>query len=215
MQTMEGWLIDWKQAVQDAFGTRVQFLGIQGSAARGEATPDSDWDLVVLLDQIDYKDVEQYASVIKPWRQERRLCGFFGGVQELKQWDRGELLSFYFDTTPIAGNIDWILPLLTREEAGRAVQTGCCTIYHMCVHNAIFERDRGIQKELCKQALFTLRALHYQRTGNYPRTKHELREQLQGDDAAFMDLLDRGWEAMSLDEVSQRLLAWAKETLCQ
>ena len=41
-----------KAALQDAFGDRLQGIVLYGAEARGEAGPDSDVDLLVILDRV-------------------------------------------------------------------------------------------------------------------------------------------------------------------
>jgi predicted nucleotidyltransferase len=46
----------WKdlfvRSLQERFGDRVWFVGLQGSYGRGEATEKSDIDMVVILDEL-------------------------------------------------------------------------------------------------------------------------------------------------------------------
>ncbi|MBQ9996427.1 MAG: nucleotidyltransferase domain-containing protein, partial [Clostridia bacterium] len=46
--------------ITSVFGERVRFIGIQGSQARGEANENSDIDVVLLLDRLDYADIKAY-----------------------------------------------------------------------------------------------------------------------------------------------------------
>ncbi len=41
-----------KEALLEAFGPRLCYMGLQGSWLRGEATPRSDIDTVVILDRL-------------------------------------------------------------------------------------------------------------------------------------------------------------------
>ena len=49
---MEAWMRQLSHRLQDAFGARLRFVGLQGSRARGEAGPESDIDAVVILDYV-------------------------------------------------------------------------------------------------------------------------------------------------------------------
>ena len=46
------WMDAFLPALLEAFPGQVAFVGIQGSYGRGEAGPDSDVDLVVVLDEL-------------------------------------------------------------------------------------------------------------------------------------------------------------------
>ena len=52
MIDIEPWLARFDRLLRETFGDRIQFAGLQGSYARGEATESSDIDLVVLLDAL-------------------------------------------------------------------------------------------------------------------------------------------------------------------
>ena len=47
---MKTWMEAFMARMRQAFGDRLAFVGLQGSRARGEATPKSDIDVVVVLD---------------------------------------------------------------------------------------------------------------------------------------------------------------------
>ena len=46
----DSWLTQFVRAVTGAFPGRVECIGLQGSRGSGEAGPDSDIDVVVILD---------------------------------------------------------------------------------------------------------------------------------------------------------------------
>ena len=50
MMEIENWMKQYCGAVRAAFGDRVRYIGLQGSRGRGEAGPDSDIDVVCILD---------------------------------------------------------------------------------------------------------------------------------------------------------------------
>jgi len=50
---VEGLLADFKERLFSTFGSRFQRAVLYGSRARGEATPDSDIDVLVVLDPLE------------------------------------------------------------------------------------------------------------------------------------------------------------------
>jgi predicted nucleotidyltransferase len=67
-----------------------------GSQARGDARPDSDWDLLVLMDKnkITYEDENKYAY---PFAEMGWDYGAYISVKMYteEQWKKGEMFPFY------------------------------------------------------------------------------------------------------------------------
>ena len=52
------WMKNFLQTLNETFGDRVWFVGLQGSYGRGEATETSDIDVVVILDELSTMDIQ-------------------------------------------------------------------------------------------------------------------------------------------------------------
>lgn len=52
------WMKHFTELLNETFGERIYFVGIQGSYGRGEATESSDIDAVVILDKLTAGDVK-------------------------------------------------------------------------------------------------------------------------------------------------------------
>lgn len=96
---LEKWLEDWTACVDDIFGERIRFLGIQGSYGRGKATAESDIDVVLLLDGLQLEDLQAYDEAVSALPMREKLCGFVGGWEELIHWDKADLFQFIQDTS--------------------------------------------------------------------------------------------------------------------
>ena len=55
------WLEKYVHEVVSTFGYRIWFIGVQGSYARGEATEESDIDVVLILHQ------QRPPHIVPPW----------------------------------------------------------------------------------------------------------------------------------------------------
>ena len=97
MINAEIWMADILCQLQQVFGTRLQYLGLQGSYRRGEATESSDIDVVVLLDAVALDDLDTYRSIARAMPEGQKACGFFGSTADLLNWPRHELFGFYKD----------------------------------------------------------------------------------------------------------------------
>jgi len=58
---------------------------------------------------------------------EKRI--WFVGLQgNYAQWETSDLFQFYYDTKPIKGSLDELLPRIDDFSVNRAIKTGVCNI---------------------------------------------------------------------------------------
>ena len=164
---MREWMEELVARLQETFGARLRFVGLQGSRARGEAGPESDIDAVVILDAVSIQDIRAYRALLETMPEREKVCGFFGGAAELARWDRADLFQFVHDTLSFYGDLSALTPPLGREDARRAALKGACDIYHGCVHGLLFDRDPAALAALYKMSAFALRAKYFWQTGEY------------------------------------------------
>lgn len=214
---MKAWMETFAARMRQTFGDRVAFIGLQGSRARGEATPKSDIDVVVVLDRLGADDISAYRAALEGLPEREKICGFLSGRAELAAWEKSDLFQFVHDTIPFYGDLSAIAPPLNREDARRAALMGACNVYHGCVHNLLFERDADVLYGLYKTAGFALRAKHFWQTGAYISKAAELAMALPEAEARLLTERD-DVEALVADgeafeEFSRLLFAWAGETI--
>ena len=188
MINIDEWLNNYKQLVSTTFGSRVLFIGLQGSFGRGESTDSSDIDVALILDIVTVKDLNIYKTLIAKLPHRERLCGFVSGKAELSAWCKHDLFQFYHDTIPILGSLDDILPAITIEDARQAVQVGACNLYHACSHNYLHGMDVAVLASLYKYAFFILQAKHFCDCGQYAKSHTALEKAVTGDDLSVLQL---------------------------
>ena len=205
------WLEEFVRAMNRAFPGRVECIGLQGSRGRGEAGPDSDIDMVVILDRLEAGDLERYRRATEVLPNRELLCGFVSGRSELEHWEPSELFQFYHDTRPLVGGLEFLREKFGRDDAARAVQIGAGTIYHACVHNALHERDPELLAGLYKSAVFTLQAYYFYETGWYVARHRALLERLTGENREILAraLALRVGETPDLEADGGLLFRWA------
>ncbi len=167
MLDLSTWLNRFSAALDTAFGSRVWFVGLQGSYGRGEATDTSDIDVVVILDALSTDDIRAYGALLDTLPHRELICGFLSGKEELLHWDAADLFQFYHDTKPLKGSLDPLLKRLDQTAVERAIHTGVCNLYHACVHNMLHEKSRDVLRSLYKSAVFTVQAVCFQQSGQY------------------------------------------------
>ena len=217
MIQISSWTDSFIQALDARFGSRVWFVGLQGSYSRGEATENSDIDMVVILDELTAADLKAYSDMLDTLEHRELICGFLAGKAQLLHWEPSDLFQFYYDTTPLKGSLDELLPLLDAAAVRKAIQTGVCNIYHGCVHNMLYEKSEDILQGLYKAASFVLQAICFQQTGRYFRRQIDLLTQVSPQDRAiaetFIHLKNGG--AVDFVPMSEALFAWAANRIAQ
>ncbi|MBQ2378523.1 MAG: nucleotidyltransferase domain-containing protein [Clostridia bacterium] len=209
------WMDGFLKALDKEFGHRVWFVGLQGSYGRGEATETSDIDVVVILDELSASDIQRYNAMLDTLPHRELICGFLSGKEELFHWEPSDLLQFYYDTTPLKGSLDELLPLLDTATIERAVRIGACNIYHGCVHNMLHEKSEDALKGLYKAASFVVQAVALRQTGKYVKQKRDLLNVVSSDEKIIVENLLRIKDgcAFDFDNMSETLFLWSKKII--
>ena len=213
MIEISSWMEKVVGVLEERFGDRVWFVGLQGSYGRGEATETSDIDVVVILDELTVQDIQAYNAMVDTLPNRELICGFVSGKKELLNWEPSDLFQFYHDTTPIKGSLDELLVLIDDVAIERAIKIGACNIYHGCVHNMLHEKSDEILKGLYKAASFVVQAICFQETGCYVKSQKALLEKVSGEERSIVEnfLSLKNNDKVDFEEMSNTLFAWSKK----
>lgn len=217
MIDMNAWMQDFLQTLNETFKNRVWFVGLQGSYGRGEATETSDIDVVVILDELSVEDIQTYNAMLDTMSHRELICGFLSGKKEIVNWEPSDLFQFYYDTTPIVGSLDELLPLLDEVAVYGAIKIGACNIYHGCVHNMLYEKNEEILRGLYKAASFVVQAIAFKETGKYISRQKELRQVVSDEEQVIVDtfLNLKNGGMVEFEQMSKKLFVWAKKWIAQ
>lgn len=213
MVDINAWMHDFLQKLNEAFGKRVWFVGLQGSYGRSEATQTSDIDAVVILDELSALDIQTYDEMLNTLSHRELICGFLSGKNEILNWEPSDLFQFYHDTTPIKGSLDELLAAIDETAVNRAIKIGACNIFHGCVHNMLYEKSEDILRGLYKSASFVVQAIAFKQTGNYIKYQKDLLPVVFPDERVIVDtfLNMKKGEAVDFFPMSETLFVWAKK----
>jgi len=217
MLDIQVWMKNLTEKLQAAFGEKLEFVGLQGSYGRGEATESSDIDVVVIFSELAMSELELYKELIGEMPHREKICGFVSGWNELINWDKADLFQFYHDTTPYFGSIDHLLLLGDRSDVKRAVLLGACNIYHMCSHNFLHEYDAQILRSLYKTSFFVMIAEHFYETGDFIKKKSDLIPLLPEEERKLLESMSL-FDASLLDddlfkELTKNMLEWSSRLI--
>ena len=214
MIDIKTWVPQFVNKVEQSFGNRIWFIGLQGSYGRNEATDASDIDVVVILDELRIDDLKTYRDMLDTLPNRDFICGFISGKAELLNWEASDLFQFYYDTEPIKGNLDALLEKIDKRSVRRAIKIGACNIYHACVHNFVHEKNYDILRSLYKSAVFVIQAVWFYETGNYIKSKTELQSAIYPP-SAVLDTAQKlkCGEKVQFDAMSELLINWTKTVI--
>ena len=211
------WMQSFLQILNETFASRVWFVGLQGSYGRGEATENSDIDVVVVLDKLSAMDLQTYNIMLDSLSHRELICGFISGKDDIMKWEPSDLFQFCYDTTPIKGSLDEVMALIDESAVNRAIKIGACNIFHGCVHNMLHEKSEDILRGLYKSASFVVQAIVFKQTGNYMKHQKELLQVVSYDERViietFMTLKNGGMVDFNL--MSDTLFAWSKKWIAK
>jgi hypothetical protein len=209
---------EFQEKLVELFGPRIEFVGLQGSYNRGEATETSDIDMVVILDEVTPADLRAYSAMVDTLPNREKACGFIAGKREIRSWERPDLFQFYHDTTPLVGTLDDLIPAISADDVRRAIRLGACNIYHICGHNLVHGKKPGTLRGFYKAAAFTVQAIYFDQTGDYVKKKVDLLPLLQPSERvilqAAMDFKAAPEKAAEgFDAYADQLFNWASEVI--
>ena len=211
------WMNEFLGTLNEVFGDRVWFVGLQGSYGRGEATEASDIDVVVILDELAITDVQKYNAMLNTLPHRELICGFVSGEDELLKWEPSDLFQFCHDTTPIKGSLDEVMTVIDEDAVNRAIKIGACNIYHGCVHNMLHEKSEDILRGLYKSASFVVQAIAFKQTRKYIKYLSELLNVATTDERliveTFLNLKNGG--TIDFNLMSEALFAWSKKCIVE
>ena len=215
MIDIDAWMKSYLQILNETFGNRVWFVGLQGSYGRGEATETSDIDVVAILDELSAADIQSYHAMLDTLPHRELICGFLSGKEEIMNWEPSDLFQFCHDTTPIKGSLDEVMAVIDESAVNRAIKIGACNVYHGCVHNMLHEKSEDILRGLHKSASFVVQAIAFKETGNYISHQKDLLQVVSSAEQAIVEtfLTLKNGGTVDFNLMSETLFAWSQKRI--
>jgi len=218
MINIENYIAKLIPSLQQCFGGRLLYVGLQGSYLRGEATNSSDMDIMVVLDRLSVSDLDAYRDVIHSLEHEDKSCGFICSGEDLSNWNPLEICHLIHSTKDYFGVLRDLVPVYTEQDIRNFVKMSINNMYHEICHRYIHgdaEQNRTLLPYTYKGVFFILQNSHYLRCGEFIGTKRELLSKLEGRDRT---VLERSLEfsagiEQDFQESFEILFHWCQETL--
>jgi predicted nucleotidyltransferase len=119
------------------FGYRLAYVGLQGSYLRGEATEQSDIDVMVVIVDMTIADMDAYRKIIAGLEGYEKSCGFICGLKELLHWNPLEICHLLHTTRDCFGTLAELVPAYTEGDVRTFVKLSLGNMYHELCHRYI------------------------------------------------------------------------------
>ncbi len=206
------------QILQEGFGKRLLYVGLQGSYSRGEANGNSDIDIMVVLDDLHMTDMDKYRQIILSLEHGDKSCGFICGGSELANWNACEICQLVHTTKDYFGTLATLVPSYTTEDERTYIKISAGNLYHEICHSYIHSPNRNDKEGLrasYKSVFFILQNVYYLCNGEFIRTQKELLSRLEGIDKKVLatSLWLKTQEEYDFEEAYSLLFDWCKMIL--
>ncbi len=218
MIDIEKYISELTARLQVAFDTRLCYVGLQGSYLRGEATENSDIDIMVIIDGLDVADLEVYRKIIENLPAFDKSCGFICSKRDMKNWNPMEVCHVLHTTRDYFGVLGDLVPAYTEQDVRNFVKMSVNNLYHEICHRYIHgdaDANRECLPFTYKAVFFILQNLHYLRSGVFAATKMQLLSLLEGVDREVLEralALSQG-ESFDFTHSFRLLFDWCQETM--
>lgn len=218
MLDANAYISQFTACLQQKYGARLLYVGLQGSYLRGEATEHSDLDLMVVVEGLSVPDLDAYRDVIQSVGEPEKACGFICSREDLAHWNPLELCHLLHSTKDYYGQLAPLLPPYTQENLRDYIKLSINELYHALCHrylHASQEANRAALPAAYKPVFFILQDLYYLEHGRFIQAKAELLPLLTGQDRLVLAAalrLAKG-ETLPFEGAFSLLFSWCQETL--
>ena len=216
MVSIEHYMEQLLAALQQNFGTRLAYVGLQGSYLRGEATEHSDIDVMVVIQDMTVADLEEYRNIIQSLPFYDKSCGFICSTTDLATWNPLEICNLLHSTKDFYGELRLLVPCYTKDDVIRFAKMSVNNLYHEICHRYIHadaETNAAGLPFSYKSVFFILQTVYYLRSGAFMLTKKELVSRLEGRDREVLLASIMYPEQKTFRENFETLFLWCQETM--
>ena len=198
------------------FGKRLLYVGLQGSYLRGEATPESDIDIMLVFDEVHAEDIIAYRQILTELGEYERACGFVCGRDELQNWFPEEICHLLHTTSDVYEKLSEIAPAYSKKDVADYIKMSVGNLYHMLCHRRIHsDMEKNVYKlPLAKRDIFfILQNLYYLEKEDFIEKKADVYSKVKGLDLEVWEGLSKDITIENLDSNLDLLLSWCRDVL--
>ncbi len=218
MVDIESYIVRLTEILKRQFESRLVYVGLQGSYLRGEATENSDIDIMVVIDELSVSDLDAYRTAIQSLEHFDKSCGFICSKEDLANWNPLEICHLLNCTKDYYGVLGELVPVYTEDDIRNFVKMSVNNLYHEICHRYIHaDLEKNVTKlpGTYKGVFFILQNLYYLTHGKFVATKAELLQVLDGKNRTVLEhsVTLNNEDSYDFTESFELLFTWCQETL--
>lgn len=182
MFRLEKYLNDLLTLLKEEFDNRLLYVGLQGSYFRNEADENSDIDIMVIIDEMTVRDLDNYRDILISVGYFEKSCGFICGKSEMANWSPLEVCQLLHTTKDLYGKLADFVPTYTVEDEKNFIKLSLGNLFHELCHRYIHsDREKNITRLPLsyKSVFFIIQNMYYIDNGIIIATKEELIKHLK------------------------------------
>lgn len=198
---------------RSAFKERLLYAGLQGSYLRGEATENSDIDVMLILDRFSVQDMDVYRGILFRTGCPEKACGFICGRDEMLHWTPLEVCHLAHTTKDLYGKLSDYLPEASRADEINFVKFNLGNLYHELCHRYIHSnREKNVRKfrDTCKGLFYLIQNIRYLETGTFAQTREELKKTVSQEDRLMLTMSELP-DDYDFDAAFVAVFAWCQK----
>lgn len=175
---IDEWLDLLLAKLHSTFGQRLLFVGHIGSWVRGEAGPESDIDVNVILDEVSFEDLKRYHELVSEMPFHEKACGFVCSREEIQAWPRTDLFHFINGCRILHGGFRDLVPTPSQSDLIDYIKSATSILLHGARHRVIYSMDLPHEvhdlKMAYRMSFFILQVWVFLTEKRYVLTKREM-----------------------------------------
>lgn len=204
--------------LETQFGSRLIYVGLQGSYLRGEENADSDIDIMVVIDELSVSDLTDYRLIVQSLDHYEKSCGFICSKTDLMNWNPLEICHLFHSTKDYYGNLRGLIPEYSEKDIRNYIKISLNNLYHEICHRYIHtDSANNISHLPCtyKAVFFILQNIYYLQHKEFVATKKELLALLKGKNYAVLarSIALNSGDLCDFSESFELLFTWCQDTL--
>ncbi len=203
-RAVDQWLDRFVAKLKDTFGNRLVYVGHHGSWARGEGEAGSDIDTIVILDQVESKDLTTFRDLISSMPNAKSLAsGFLLSVAEHRVWPRFDGVQFFYECRALYRRPEDIVKKPTPADLLEDIRVKASSNLLVARHYLLY--PHGLMKIVHKLhypfkcCFFGLQSWVLLREGRFIARKEDLLNVLSDPDDQEVTIVGRDWRKSHQD----------------